>query len=105
MAKLRTIMARSRTGMSFIRTGTSISAVGAGLLVYFGTGSFWWTALDIALIAAGVAFIIDGYLWKLPAEKMRRQFPYCFGEMEIVVPDYGKPSRLWGKAVFEHEDI
>ena len=36
MARLRTVMARSRTGMAFIRTGMSISAVGFGLLVYFG---------------------------------------------------------------------
>ncbi|MDA8168845.1 MAG: hypothetical protein M0Z59_03990 [Nitrospiraceae bacterium] len=105
MAKLRTVMARARTGMSFIRTGTSVSAVGAGLLVYFGTGSLWWTVFDIVLIIAGAGFMADGFLWKVPAEQLRMQFPYCFGDFDIVIPDYGRPACTWRKAVFNHEDI
>jgi uncharacterized membrane protein YidH (DUF202 family) len=105
MARLRTVMARSRTGMAFIRTGMSISAVGLGLLVYFGAGNAWWTIFDAALILSGLLFIADGLYWHLPAENTRRQFPYCFGEMEIALPDYGTPSRSWKKAVFSHHDL
>ena len=103
MARLRTIMARSRTGMSFIRTGMSISSVGMGLLVYFGTGNIYWTIFDISLILAGLLFVSDGLYWHFPAEKIRKQFPYCFGDMEIMIPDYGKPARLWKKVVFSHD--
>ncbi|MBI5409199.1 MAG: DUF202 domain-containing protein [Nitrospirae bacterium] len=100
MARLRTVMARSRTGMAFIRTGMSISAVGAGLLACFGTQNIGWTIFNVALALTGFLFIADGLYWHMPAEKMRRQLPYCFGEMEIAMPDYGKPVRYWGKAVF-----
>jgi uncharacterized membrane protein YidH (DUF202 family) len=105
MARLRTVMARSRTGMAFIRTGMSISAVGLGLLVYFGAANVWWTIFDAVLILSGLLFIADGLYWHIPAENTRKQFPYCFGEMEIAVPDYGTPSRSWRKAVFSHDDI
>ncbi len=105
MARLRTVMARSRTGMAFIRTGMSISAVGLGLLVYFGAGNVWWTIFDAALILSGMLFIADGLYWHLPAEKTRKQFPYCYGELEITLPDYGTPSHLWKKAVFSHDDL
>jgi uncharacterized membrane protein YidH (DUF202 family) len=105
MARLRTVMARSRTGMAFIRTGMSISAVGLGLLVYFGAGNIWWTAFDVVLILSGLLFIADGLYWHLPAEKTRRQFPYCYGEMEITLPEYGTPSRSWKKAIFSHDDL
>ena len=91
MARLRTVMARSRTGMAFIRTGMSISAVGLGLLVYFGAANAWWTLFDAVLILSGLLFIADGLYWHLPAENTRKQFPYCFGEMEIAIPDYGTP--------------
>ncbi|HEX8949078.1 MAG TPA: DUF202 domain-containing protein [Dissulfurispiraceae bacterium] len=104
MARLRTVMARSRTGMAFIRTGMSIASVGMGLLVYFGTGNPAWTAFDAVLIAGGLAFILDGLYWHVPAENLRRQFPYCYGDMEIVVPDYGVPNCKWGKAVFSHDN-
>jgi uncharacterized membrane protein YidH (DUF202 family) len=103
MARLRTVMARSRTGMSFIRTGMSIFSVGMGLLVYFGRGNISWTIFDIMLILIGLLFIADGLYWHLPAEKIRKQFPYCFGEMEIMIPDYGKPVRSWKKVVFSHD--
>jgi uncharacterized membrane protein YidH (DUF202 family) len=103
MARLRTVMARSRTGMSFIRTGMSIFSVGMGLLVYFGMGNISWTIFDIMLILTGLLFIADGLYWHLPAEKIRKQFPYCFGEMEIMIPYYGEPVRLWKKVVFSHD--
>ncbi len=103
MARLRTVMARSRTGMSFIRTGISIFSVGMGLLVYFGMGNISWTIFDIMLILIGLLSIADGLYWHLPAEKIRKQFPYCFSEMEIMIPDYGKPVRSWEKVVFSHD--
>ncbi len=105
MARLRTVMARSRTGMAFIRTGISLGAIGLGLLVYFGTGNAEWTIVETAMTAAGLLFIADGLSWYLPAERTRREFPYCFGEMEIPVPDYGVPARDWRKAVFSHDDV
>jgi len=100
MARLRTVMARSRTGMAFIRTGVGISSMGMGLLVYFGTGNSAWVLFNSLLIVVGFALIADGIYWHLPADKIRRQFPYCYGEMEIMVPDYGIPVRSWKKVVF-----
>jgi uncharacterized membrane protein YidH (DUF202 family) len=105
MARLRTVMARSRTGMAFIRTGMSVSAVGLGLLVYFGPGNIYWALFDAVMIIAGLLFIADGFYWYFPAERIRREYPYCFGEIEIAVPDYGKPARLWKKVVFSHDDL
>jgi uncharacterized membrane protein YidH (DUF202 family) len=105
MARLRTIMARSRTGLAFIRTGMSISAVGAGLLVTFGASSTSWNVLEGALILVGLLFIADGLFWHLPAERVRRQFPYCYCDMDISVPDYGTPARFWQQAVFSHDDL
>ncbi|GBE06607.1 MAG TPA: hypothetical protein ENH45_01070 [Nitrospirae bacterium] len=103
MARLRTVMARSRTGLAFVRTGMSISAVGAGLLVYFGVGLLTWTIFDSVLILSGLALVVDGLYWHIPADKIRRQFPYCFGDMEITLPDYGRPARYWKKVVFNHD--
>ena len=105
MARLRTVMARSRTGMAFIRTGMSISSVGIGLLVYFGAGSLAWTVFDVLMIISGFAIIADGLYWHIPANNKRKQFPYCFADMEITVPDYGKPVWQWKKAVFSHDGI
>ena len=105
MARLRTIMARSRTGLAFIRTGMSIAAIGAGLLASFGTSSPAWAALYTAMVIAGGLFIADGLYWHLPAERMRSEFPYCYCDVEITIPDYGKPSRTWGTAVFSHDDL
>jgi len=105
MARLRTVMARSRTGMAFIRTGMSISAVGTGLQVYFGTGNVLWTIFNSVMILIGLLLMADGLYWHLPAENIRKQFPYCFGEMEIVIPDYGRPTRFWKKVIFSHDDI
>jgi len=105
MARLRTIMARSRTGMAIIRTGMSISAVGLGLLIYFGAANALWTLFDAALLVTGLLLIADGIYWYLPAERARQQLPYCYGDMELVIPDYGVPARSWGKAVFSHDDL
>jgi uncharacterized membrane protein YidH (DUF202 family) len=104
MAQLRTIMARSRTGLGFVRTGMNFSAVGTALLVSFGTGHPAWTGVEAAILVIGLVLIADGLYWHIPAEKIRKQFPYCFGEIEIAIPDYGKPTRSWGKVVFSHDD-
>ena len=91
--------------MAFIRTGMSISAVGLGLLVYFGAGNLWWTFFDVLLMVAGLLFIADGLYWNIPAENTRKQFPYCYGELELTIPDYGAPARAWRKAVFSDDDL
>ncbi len=105
MARFRTVMARSRTGMAFIRTGMSIFSVGLGLQLYFGAVSVIWTTCNIFLMACGIIFIADGFVWHVPAEIMRKQMPYCFGDMEIAVPDYGRPNSEWGKVVFTHDEV
>ncbi len=103
MARLRTVMAVSRTGMAYIRTGMSITAVGAGLMAYFGFASAGWTVFNAVLIIAGLVLIADGYRWMLPAERMRKEYPYCFGDMEITIPDYGRPVPEWGRVIFNHD--
>jgi uncharacterized membrane protein YidH (DUF202 family) len=105
MARWRTVMARSRTGLAFVRTGMSVSAVGMGLLAWFGVASVTWAALEVLLVAAGALLIADGLYWHLPAERLRRQLPYCFWDVEIPIPDYGTPARRWAKAVFSHDDL
>ena len=105
MARLRTVMARSRTGLAFIRTGMSIGAIGAGLLASFGMTSPAWAALYGAMVLTGGLFVADGLYWHLPAERMRREFPYCYCDVEITIPDYGKPVRSWATAVFSHDDL
>lgn len=100
MARLRTMMARSRTGLAMIRTGISITSVGLGLQVYFGFGNTYWTILNSALLITGLLFVADGIYWHMPAQRIRRQFPYCFGDIEITIPDYGVPSRQWKKVIF-----
>ncbi len=105
MARLRTVMARSRTGLSFVRTGLSVAGVGTALLIYFGARSLPWMLFDITLILSGIFFTLDGLYWHLPAEKIRRQFPYCYADLEIPLPDYGRPAASWPKAVFSHDDI
>ena len=104
-SRLRTVMARSRTGMSFIRTGASFFSIGLGLQVYFGSANFLWLLHNAALMLVGVILIADGFYWHLPAEKTKREFPYCFADMEIMFPDYAKPSPLWKKVVFGNEDL
>lgn len=103
-ARLRTFMARSRTGLSLIRTGISIFSVGAGLLLYFGAGNAFWTIFDLILMVIGAFLIGDGSYWHIPAERIAKTFPYCFADMEIALPDYGKPSSFWKKVVFSHDN-
>ncbi len=102
MARLRTVMAVSRTGFSYVRTGMSITSVGAGLMAYFGTASIGWTVFNVLLIIGGLLLIADGYRWVLPAERMRKEYPYCYGDMEITIPDYGKPAVEWGTVIFNN---
>jgi uncharacterized membrane protein YidH (DUF202 family) len=104
MARLRTVMAVSRTGMAYIRTGMSITSVGAGLMAYFGVASPGWTVFNSLLIGGGLILIVDGYRWMLPAERMRKEYPYCYGDMEITIPDYGRPNSEWGTIVFNHNE-
>jgi uncharacterized membrane protein YidH (DUF202 family) len=102
MARLRTVMAVSRTGLAYIRTGMNITSVGAGLMAYFGVASIGWTIFNALLIVGGLALIVDGYRWMLPAERMRKEYPYCYGDMEITIPDYGRPNSEWGRVLFNH---
>lgn len=104
MARLRTVMARSRTGLAFVRTGMMICAMAGGLLVYFGRSSAPWAVLYALLLVAGALLVADGLWWHLPAERSRRQLPYCYCDVEIPIPDYGRPARAWAKAVFSHDD-
>ena len=97
-------MARSRTGLAFIRTGMSIAAVGMGLLAYFGLASMTWAIFNLLLVMVGLVIVADGLYWHLPADNIRKQYPYCFGEMEMTIPDYGRPARTWKKAVFSHDN-
>ena len=103
MSRLRTVMARSRTGMAFVRTGFSILAVGAGLFFYFFRASTPWTVFEILLMALGLYLIADGLCWHIPAERMKKELPYCFGDFEIELPDYSEPCRLWRKVIFSHD--
>ena len=91
MARLRTVMARSRTGLGFVRTGMNFSAVGAALLVSFGIGHPVWTALEAAILITGLVLIGDGLYWHIPAENIRKQFPYCFAGSALNAPVSG----LW----------
>ncbi len=105
MSRLRTIMARSRTGLAFIRTGMSVAAVGTGLLAFYGTGVMSWAVFESMLIVVGLLLVVDGLYWYVPAEKARKQFPYCFAEMEIPVPDYSKPTNVWKKVTFSDDSL
>ncbi|MDH3393372.1 MAG: DUF202 domain-containing protein [Desulfobulbaceae bacterium] len=102
MGRLRTVMARSRTGFAFVRTGFSILMVGIAFVVYFRDGGFGWGLFETLMLIGGLALIGDGIYLSFSAEKYRRQFPYCSGDMEIGVPNYGKPVRLWQKVVFSN---
>jgi uncharacterized membrane protein YidH (DUF202 family) len=104
MARLRSVLAVERTGLAFVRTGMSIFSVGAGLLVYFGFASAGWAVFNIVLMATGLALIVDGYYWIVPTARMVTQYPYCFGDMEITIPDYGIPAREWRTVIFNHYD-
>lgn len=103
MARLRTVMARGRTGYALIRTGLSIVMVGVAFIFTFYGGSLGWTLFEGLIVLGGMVLVVDGLYLNLPAERYRRQFPYCTGDMDIGVPDYGKPVRVWGKVVFSND--
>ena len=105
MARLRTVMARARTGFAFIRTGLSLFSIGVAFLLFFDdTGGVGWTVFTYVMMAVGLYLVGDGFAWSIPAERMRRQFPYCYGDMEISLPDYGVPARFWKKVVFSNDE-
>ncbi len=103
MARLRTVMARARTGYAFIRTGLSILMVGVAFIFSFHGGGVGWALFEAAMVVGGLALVADGIYLNVPAERYRRQFPYCSGDMEIGVPDYGMPVRRWQKVVFSND--
>lgn len=104
MSRLRAVMAHTRTGLAYIRTGMSICAVGAVLLVFL-TASIFWVVFDLLLVFGGLLLVLDGIRWYRRSEKIRREFPYCFGDVEILLPDYGTPTRKWKKVIFSHNDL
>lgn len=69
----RTIYARARTGLAFIRTGVSFLAIGVGLIQYFGFSAL--TVLDVILVTASIAMIVDGVSWYLPVLKEQSEVP------------------------------
>lgn len=103
MSRLRTVMARERTGFAFIRTGRSFIFIGLAFILFFGSESMAWNIFNWLMVGIGLLLVGDGLYWSLPAERQRRQFPYCYGDMDITIPDYGKPGRSWRKVVFSHE--
>jgi uncharacterized membrane protein YidH (DUF202 family) len=103
MARFRTALARGRTGMALIRTGMNFCAVGLGLLVSFGLRNPGWTTLEFCILAIGLFLVADGHYWYLPAEKWKKQFPYCAGDFEIDLPNYSTPYEHWEKVVFDHD--
>lgn len=105
MARLRTVMARARTGFAFIRTGLSLFSIGVGFLLFFqDSGGAGWAVFNYLMIASGLILVVDGFVWSVPAERTRRQFPYCYGDMEIPLPDYGTPVRFWKTVVFSNDE-
>ena len=103
MARLRTAMARIRTGYSFIRTGLTLFFIGLVFTVYFHKTNVFWYCYEISMMLGGLALIVDGLLHVMPAEKFRKQLPYCTADVEITIPDYGVPCRSWKKIVFNRE--
>jgi uncharacterized membrane protein YidH (DUF202 family) len=75
LALERTLLAERRNVMARLRTVMARSRTG------------------MALVRTGMSI------------SARKQFPYCYGDMEITIPDYGTPSRFWKKAIFSHDDL
>ena len=71
----RTLYARGRTGLAFIRTGMSFAGLGLGLVRFFGLSLF--TALDLALVVAGLLMTADGMRWYLPVRGELAEAPRC----------------------------
>jgi len=65
--------------------------------------AYLYIIIDAGMMLCGLFFIVDGFLWCVPAERTRREYPYCYGTLEIAMPDYGVPGRFWKKVVFTHE--
>lgn len=104
MARLRTLMARARTGFAFIRTGLSLLSIGMAFLIFFNNSDkIGWIIFNFVMIISGFFLVVDGLTWSIPAERTRRQFPYCYGDMEISFPDYGVPTRFWNTVVFSND--
>ncbi len=104
MSRLRTVMARARTGFAFVRTGRSIFLVGVAFFLYFyGSSGIGWSIFTYVMMIIGLVLMADGFYWALPAERIKSQFPYCYCDMEMPIPDYGTPGRFWKKAVFSNE--
>jgi hypothetical protein len=76
-----------------------------GLQVYFGSANIYWTVFNMTLVTFSFVFILDGLYWHLPAERIRRRFPYCYGQLEFSIPDYASPSRFWDKIVLDNDYI
>ncbi|MBU4264325.1 MAG: DUF202 domain-containing protein [Proteobacteria bacterium] len=105
MAKARTGLAFTRTGFAFISTGLGLFLIGVAFLFFFkDTGGIGWNVFSYCMMTAGLILIADGFVWSVPAERIRSQFPYCFGDMEIKIPDYGTPVRFWKKVVFSSDE-
>lgn len=66
-AAQRTQFARSRTGLALARTGLTFISIAVAFLRFFGGGDLLF--FEIPLLIVGVAAIIDGILWYLPARQ------------------------------------
>lgn len=112
LACFRTRMAKARTGLAFTRTGFAFISLGLGLfligvaflLSFTDAGGVGWNIFSYAMMTTGLILVADGFAWSIPAERIRRQFPYCYGSMEINIPDYGKSARFWQKVVFSSDE-
>lgn len=93
---------RQGAGMAFIRTGLSVLLIGVVFAISFNNHGFGWLVFEVLMISTGILLIIDGFIWSIPAERIKKEFPYCYGDLEIVFPDYGMPARFWKKAVFNN---
>jgi hypothetical protein len=51
-----------------------------------------------------LSLIAQGWRWFRASEKIKEQFPYCYGDFEISLPDYGKPANRWKRLVFSTDE-
>jgi uncharacterized membrane protein YidH (DUF202 family) len=72
LSSYRSVLARGRTELAFIRTGLALIALGAGMMRYFGFGT--WTVLDGGLIAVGTAMVLFGTKGYVTTRKYERTF-------------------------------
>ncbi len=66
-AAQRTQFARSRTGLALARTGLTFISIAVAFLRFFGGGDL--LLFELPLLVIGVAAIVDGILWYLPARQ------------------------------------